>query len=369
MIKNLATMNKTALRDISGDRKTKFVNTTEKQATWQQELAGAIRTIDALYDRLGLKEKCSINTECHAGKSGQEGSLVAATAQFPVLVPESFLNRMVPGDPNDPLLLQVLPDSREMDIHSGFSQDPVGETDSVLSPGIIQKYQGRALMVTLGQCAVHCRYCFRRNYPYEQSPKSLEQWTPSLKKLEEDPKIEEIILSGGDPLVLNDRRLQQLVAVLDSIDQLKRIRIHTRLPIVLPARITQELLDLFLASRLQPVFVVHANHPNEIVDDCAEALRQIVRAGIPVLNQAVLLKNINDTTETQAKLCERLVNLGVIPYYLHQLDRVQGAAHFEVEVSAGKKIIEQLKQQLPGYAVPRFVREIPGEAGKTELQG
>ncbi len=368
MIKNLATMNKTALSNISGDQKTIFVTTLEQIPAWQQELSNAIRSVDALCDRLGLQEILSDNLGCHAENSDNDQLLSAAIKQFPVLVPESFLKRMTPAEPNDPLLLQILPTSQEVNKVPGYTQDPVKDSQASFAPGILQKYQGRALMITLGQCAVHCRYCFRRNYPYQQSPKSLEQWEPSLNKLREDSRIEEIILSGGDPLILNDHRLEQLIQQLESIDHIKRIRVHSRLPIVLPSRVTEGLLKLFQESRLQPIFVIHANHPNEIVDDCAEALRRIVRAGIPVLNQAVLLKGINDTTETQEKLCRRLINLGVMPYYLHQLDRVEGAAHFEVDVATGKKIIDELKQKLPGYAVPKYVREIPGEAGKTELQ-
>jgi len=368
MIKNLAAMNKTALSNISGDQKTIFVTTSENKPRWQQELSNAIRSVDALYDRLGLQEILSKNLGCHAENCNHDKLLSITTKQFPVLVPESFLKRMTPADPNDPLLLQVLPVSQEVNKVPGYTQDPVKDSQANFAPGILQKYQGRALMITLGQCAVHCRYCFRRNFPYQESPRSLEQWEPSLNKLREDSRIEEIILSGGDPLVLNDHRLEQLIQQLESIDHLKRIRVHSRLPIVLPSRVTEGLLNLFRDSRLQPIFVVHANHANEIVDDCADALRQIVRAGIPVLNQAVLLKGINDTTEALAELCNRLINLGVMPYYLHQLDRVEGAAHFEVDVATGKKLIEELKQKLPGYAVPKYVREIPGEAGKTELQ-
>ncbi len=341
---------------------------SEKTPRWQQELANAIRNVDELYKRLNLKEILSDNEECHVEKAQKKELICEAIRQFPVLVTESFLNRMTPADSNDPLLLQILPTIQEVDKIPGFGLDPVGDSRAIFAPGIMQKYQGRALMITLGQCAIHCRYCFRRSFPYQQSPKSLEQWEVSLKKLQENPRIEEIILSGGDPLVLNDRRLGQLLEQLESISHLQRVRVHTRLPIVLPSRVTDELLKLFLNSRLQPIFVVHANHPNEIVDDCADALHQVVRAGIPVLNQAVLLRGINDTTEIQAELCSRLINLGVIPYYLHQLDRVDGAAHFEVNPEAGVKMIEELKQLLPGYAVPKYVREIPGKPGKTELK-
>ena len=372
MIKNLASGDKTAPKAISRDRETISVITSKNKPQWQRELANAIRSADLLCERLGLKaighDSKATGAESNSTQKGTNGhSLQSILRQFPVLVPESFLRRMTPRDPRDPLLLQVLPSFHELDKTVGYSFDPVGDQQSVFAPGMLQKYRGRALMITVGQCAVHCRYCFRRNYPYHQSPRSLVQWEPSLEKLRQNRQIEEIILSGGDPLVLGDQRLAKLIGRLDAIDHLKRIRIHTRLPIVLPSRVTEGLLDLFRNSRLQPIFVVHANHPNELVDDCAEAIVRTVRAGIPVLNQAVLLKGINDTTETQAELCRRLINLGAIPYYLHQLDRVEGAAHFETGVTLGKKIIDELKQQLPGYAVPKYVREIPGEPGKTEL--
>lgn len=367
MIKNLASGDKTAPKAISRDRETISVITSKNKPQWQRELANAIRSVDQLFERLGLRATGTQPNAGEAQNNSRDSSLSAILEQFPLLVPESFLKRMTPQDPRDPLLLQVLPSFRESDKTVGFSSDPVEDRQSVFAPGVLQKYRGRALMITLGQCAVHCRYCFRRNYPYHQSPRSLEQWEPSLEKLRQNRQIEEIILSGGDPLVLNDQRLAKLIGQLDSIEHLKRLRVHTRLPIVLPSRVTEGLLNLFRESRLQPIFVVHANHPNEIVDDCAEALFRTVRAGIPVLNQAVLLKGINDTAQTQAELCRRLINLGAIPYYLHQLDRVEGAAHFETEVALGKKIINELKQTLPGYAVPKYVREIPGELGKTEL--
>lgn len=359
MIKDLTTMNKTAPTLISPDQKT--------IPLWQQEMAQAIRSVDELYNRLELTDLISKYDKTSSNNSNNPLEVTQAVQQFPVLVPESFLKRMIPGDVNDPLLRQVLPVSQELETVPGFSSDPVGDIQAVLAPGMLQKYHGRALMVTVGHCAINCRYCFRRSYPYQQSPKSFEQWETSILKIKENPEIEEIILSGGDPLVLNDHKLGQLIRELERIDHLQRIRIHTRLPIVLPSRVTDQLLDMLTSSRLQPFFVVHSNHPNEIVDDCATALKRIVRAGIPVLNQSVLLRQINDETEIQEKLCNRLINLGVIPYYLHQLDRAEGTAHFETEVEVGLKIIEELKSKLPGYAVPRYVREIPGESEKTEL--
>ncbi len=341
-----------------GNLPEKFLSETEipaRTARWQQELARAIRQPAELLRRLDLSE----HLLPEALQSHQE---------FPLLVPESFLNRMQPGNPNDPLLLQVLPAADEQAVQPGFHIDAVGDEAAELTPGLLQKYTGRALMITLGQCAVHCRYCFRRHYPYQTAPAARRQWQEALQSLEQHPQIEEIILSGGDPLILSDRKLGELLTELEALPQLTRLRIHSRLPIVLPSRVTTELLQRFQQSRLQVLLVVHANHFAEIAADCAEALKCLVRSGFPVLNQAVLLKGINDTANIQTELCRRLINLGVIPYYLHQLDRVQGAAHFETAETTGREIIETLKTRLPGYAIPRLVREIAGEKSKTELK-
>jgi EF-P beta-lysylation protein EpmB len=222
-------------------------------------------------------------------------------------------------------------------------------------------------LITTGTCAVHCRYCFRRHYPYGDEPRRLDDWTPAIDTLAADSTIHEAILSGGDPLVLSDSRLRTLIEALAAIPHLKRLRIHTRLPIVLPDRVTDSLLEVLRESRLQPVMVVHANHAQEVVDDCAAALRRLVSAGIPTLNQAVLLKGVNDSIEDLSELCESLGNLGVIPYYLHQFDRVQNAGHFEVPVERGLELVEELRRRLPGYLVPRYVREEAGAESKTPL--
>lgn len=322
--------------------------------TWQQSLAAAIRDPAVLLRRLGL------NSDLLAGA-------LAAAGQFPLLVPESYLRRMRPGDPSDPLLMQVLPLGSELVHPTGFGVDPVGEHNAMLAPGVLQKYAGRVLLVVTGTCAIHCRYCFRREYPYQSSPRSLDDWADSLAAIEADNSIQEVILSGGDPLVLTDRRLFELIEMLERIPHLTRLRVHTRLPIVLPDRMTDELLTGLKETRLQPIMVVHANHANEIVGDCAEALRRLVSAGIPTLNQAVLLRGINDDVDALAQLSNRLIDLGVMPYYLHQLDRVQGAAHYEVPIERGRALITALQAQLPGYAVPRYVQEVAGETSKLPL--
>lgn len=290
-----------------------------------------------------------------------------ATRSFPLLVPRSYLARMTPGDPHDPLLRQVLPAADEQSVVPGFVTDAVDDEAARKAPGLLQKYHGRVLLIAAGSCAIHCRYCFRRHYPYGEEPKRLDDWAPALQAIEQDATIHEVILSGGDPLMLSDERLARLVEQLDSIPHLTRLRIHSRLPIVLPDRVNSELLDTLRSSRLQPVMVVHANHPHEIAGDCEESLRRLVRSGIPTLNQAVLLRGVNDTVEALAGLCERLVDVGVIPYYLHLLDRVAGTAHFEVSEARGQTLITELRGRLPGYAVPQLVREIAGEPSKSPV--
>jgi EF-P beta-lysylation protein EpmB len=328
--------------------------TESRAATWQQELANAIRDPDALIDRLGLPDEL------------REGAR-RASQLFPLFVTQSFLRRMRPGDSQDPLLLQVLPLGAEANSTPGFVADPLAEASARSAPGLLQKYAGRALLISTGACAIHCRYCFRRDYPYGDEPRRLADWEPAFVQLREDASIREIILSGGDPLMLTDARLAEIVARLEQIPHLDRLRIHTRLPIVLPSRVTPGLIDVLGGSRLTPIVVVHANHPAEIVGDCREALRLLVTSGLTVLNQTVLLGGINDAVEPLSELSLRLVNVGVIPYYLHQLDRVNGTAHFEVPVSRGLELIAELRARLAGYAVPLYVREVPGAQHKLPL--
>lgn len=320
--------------------------------SWQRQLAAAIRDPAELRKRLGLPA-------IEAESTGSEG--------FPTLVPESFLRRMQPANPHDPLLLQVLTGPEESNSVAGFVADPVGDTAARKAPGMLQKYAGRALLVATGACAVHCRYCFRREYPYQNEPRRMDDWQPAIDALAEDSSITEVILSGGDPLMLTDIRLTELCQKLDAIPHIERIRFHTRLPIVLPSRVTDNFIRLLKELRAQPLVIVHANHGNEIADDCQQALQRIVRAGVPVLNQAVLLRNINNCADALEELCRRLTNIGVMPYYLHQLDRITGAAHFEVDVATGRRLITELAARLPGYAVPKFVQEIPGQPNKTSL--
>jgi EF-P beta-lysylation protein EpmB len=323
-------------------------------ASWQQIMKEAVRDVGELCQLLNLPQ-------------GFADRAVKAAHDFPLFVPRPFLARMRRGDPNDPLLRQVLPLEAEIIPAEGFTLDPVADSAASVQPGLLHKYHGRALIVTTGACAVHCRYCFRRHFPYHLAPRSLAQWEPAIERIAADETIHEVILSGGDPLTLVDELLARLADRLADISHLRRLRVHTRLPIVIPQRVTDELLSWLTGTRLTPIMVVHANHPAEIDADVARAVSCLIDAGIPVLNQAVLLRGVNDDAEVLTELCERLIDLRVMPYYLHQLDRVAGAAHFEVPVARGQEIIRQLQAQLPGYAVPRYVQEVAGAPHKVSL--
>ena len=325
---------------------------TAEPETWSRELAAAVRCPRELLRRLELPESMGSD---------------AAAAGFRTLVPESFLRRMRPGNADDPLLRQVLPAVAETLAVEGFRPDAVNDLPSRTAPGVIHKYPGRVLLIAAGSCAVHCRYCFRRDYPYSEEPKSLADWDEALGTVRRDESIEEVILSGGDPLMLPDGRLLQLLAMIDAIPHVDRVRVHTRLPIVLPSRVTDALLTTLRGLRSQPWIVVHANHANEIASDCSDALRRLVDSGVPVLNQAVLLCGINDNLNTQADLCKSLINVGIRPYYLNLLDRVAGVAHFAVPDEVARKIAAGLRERLPGYAVPVVVRDSGEGPSKSAL--
>ncbi len=322
--------------------------------SWQQAVRTAIRDVDTLCQRLGLNPaNLALASE--------------AARQFPLFVPEAFLRRMQPGNPRDPLLRQVLPLAAEDASPPGFGRDPLHEAAAQPTPGLLHKYAGRALLITTGACAIHCRYCFRRHFPYSEAPRGIAGWEPALAAIAADSSLEEVLLSGGDPLMLADGTLAELAARLAEIPHLSRLRIHTRLPIVIPQRVNDALLAWLTASRLTPVLVLHANHPAEIDSEVAAAVGQLRSAGVLLFNQAVLLKGVNDQANILADLSRRLIGLGVTPYYLHQLDRVAGAAHFEVPEQRGLEIMSTLRATLPGYAVPRYVREEPGATAKTPL--
>ncbi len=321
---------------------------------WRQELKVSVRTASQLLEAIELP------ADFRSGISGPE-------TDFPVFAPWPYIRRMKKGDPRDPLLLQVLPRPEEARLEPGFSADAVGDLAAERAPGLIHKYQGRALLITTGACAVHCRYCFRRHFPYETAPRSLADWQPAIDVLRADATIEEVILSGGDPWTLVDDTLAALANELATIPHLKRLRIHTRLPIVIPQRVTDELIAATTGTRLTPIVVVHANHAREIDAAVEASLLKLARAGCVMLNQAVLLRGVNDSVEALADLSRRLLDCRVTPYYLHQLDRVQGAAHFEVPLERGQVLVDKLRPLLPGYLVPRYVREIAGETHKRVL--
>jgi len=286
---------------------------------------------------------------------------------FSVRVPRGFAARMRRGDPADPLLLQVLPQAAEFYAVSGFTTDAVGDLAARAANGVLHKYPGRALLIATGSCAVHCRYCFRRHFPYAQETAAADRWHAAIEHVRADPSTEEVILSGGDPLSLATPKLAELTHALSDVPHLRPLRIHTRLPIVLPERVDAELQDWLRRLPWPVAVVLHANHAHEIDDGVAAACASLRASGATLLNQSVLLRGINDDVKVLADLSVRLFDVGVLPYYLHQLDRVAGAAHFAVDDARARDLVGALQRRLSGYLVPRLVREVSGEPGKTPL--
>jgi EF-P beta-lysylation protein EpmB len=291
----------------------------------------------------------------------------AATALFSLRVPRSFVARMQKGNVQDPLLLQVLPLGLETQVNPAFMTDPLQEKDAEAVPGLLHKYHGRVLLVPHGLCAVQCRYCFRRHFPYEDHTVGKQGWQNAFAYIEKDESLHELILSGGDPLALSDANLAYLAQGAAHIPHLKTLRFHSRIPVVLPERIDAEFLSIFEGIRLNKVMVLHCNHAAELDAAVGEALSALKHAGFTLLNQAVLLKGVNDTLEAQVALQHKLWEYGVLPYYLHLLDRTQGVAHFEVDLATAQRLIAAMQQQLPGYLVPKLAREIPGEGSKKTI--
>ena len=320
---------------------------------WRQSLRDAITEPRELLELLGLPQLAP--------------RLPANDAGFALRVPRGFAERMRRGDPSDPLLLQVLPQLAELDEAPGYTGDAVGDLDAVKRAGVLQKYDGRALLIAAGSCAVNCRYCFRRHFPYAEELAAAHAWREAVDCLAADTSIREVILSGGDPLVLSTQKLTDLTDALRGLPHVIRLRLHSRLPVVLPERIDAALCAWLAALPLQRVMVIHANHPNELDADVGAACARLRAAGVTLLNQSVLLRGINDDAEALANLSERLFALGVLPYYLHQLDRVSGTAHFEVPDTRARELIDRMRARLPGYLVPRLVRELPGEAAKRPV--
>jgi len=316
--------------------------------SWQRELREAVHDSAHLLKLLELPASLLTQT-------------ITTKQRFMLRVPKGYVARMRKGDPNDPLLRQVLPSLEEHKQLQGFRLDPVGDTAAEKVPCLLHKYQGRVLWITTGACAIHCRYCFRQHYHYAISHASNQAVLDAIRS---DASITEVILSGGDPLILSDKYLSELVQNLVHISHVQRLRLHTRLPIVLPERVNDELLTWLTETRLQVVMIVHVNHPNEIDESVNKVLQRLVDVGITVLNQSVLLRGVNDNAATLIALSERLLNSRVLPYYLHLLDRVQGAAHFEVPIETAALLLEEMRIALPGYLVPKLVREVTGMAYK-----
>ncbi|MDA8363717.1 MAG: EF-P beta-lysylation protein EpmB [Gammaproteobacteria bacterium] len=323
-------------------------------SAWQAALAEAITDPAELLEAVGLGLQLLPAAR-------------AAARDFPLRVPRGFVARMKRGDVDDPLLRQVLPLAVECREAPGYVPDPVGDLAAMVAPGVLHKYRGRVLLTTTGACAVHCRYCFRRHYPYGQATAASARWADALAHIAADPAVSEVILSGGDPLMLPDKRLSELTQALEALPQIRCLRIHTRLPVVLPERVDEGLMGWLAGTRLKAVVVVHANHPHEIDAAVRQALGRIRDCGATLLNQSVLLRGVNDDVATLAGLSEALFEAGVLPYYLHMLDRVQGAAHFEVDEARARVLMAQLATRLPGYLVPRLVREEAGANAKTLL--
>ena len=326
---------------------------TTHQTGWQQQLANAFTSIKDLCDYLSLNpDDLPILSDGHL---------------FPLKVPRCFADCMETGNPNDPLLRQVFPVHQEQLITPGFIDDPVGDLSAIAESGVIHKYHGRVLLITTAACAIHCRYCFRRNFPYSENQLTRQKQQQALSYIANHTDITEVILSGGDPLLLSDSRLLSLFNALNQIPHLKRIRIHSRLPVVLPARITSSLVDMLSNSPKKIVMVLHANHANELSQQVANSCQQLKKHSITLLNQSVLLKGVNDSADPLCELSEKLFTLDILPYYLHQLDKAKGTAHFAVNDETALALHHQIKSRLPGYLVPRLVKEISGKAYKISL--
>ena len=314
---------------------------------WKVILRRAVRSVEELAKQLGFSSVPSDWID---------------DPNFPIRVPRPYVARIEPRNLEDPLLLQVVPTDQESRVVDGFCDDPLVESKALVDRGVLQKYKGRVLLISTPVCAVHCRYCFRRNFPYEEHRNAgpIQQ----INSIEKDSTIQEVILSGGDPLMLSDTRLARITSLLDTIPHIRRVRIHTRVPVVIPQRITSKLRESLRSLRKKVVMVMHFNHANEVDADVSHALVMLHEDGITLFNQSVLLKKVNDSVDSLVSLSETLFENHVVPYYLHLLDRVSGTAHFEVDEQVSSKLYAELQAQLPGYLVPRLVREVPGESSK-----
>ena len=322
-------------------------------ATWQRVLAEAFTNIDSLCDYLKI--------------SPDDLDVLPEYRTFPLKVPRGFAECMEPGNPSDPLLRQVLPLRNELLDYPGYSHDPVGDQQAVAETGVIHKYHGRVLLIATGACAVHCRYCFRRNFPYTELQLSTHKIQQAIDYIVSRTEISEVILSGGDPLLLSDDKLELLLEKLAAIPHVQRIRIHSRVPIVLPVRINDRIFGAFDRLPQQVVMVFHANHPNELSCEVKMVCAKLRHRGVTLLNQSVLLKGVNDNDQVLCRLSEKLFTFGILPYYLHLLDKASGTGHFEVTKADAKILLNSLQQRLPGYLVPKLVEERQGAAYKLPI--
>ena len=334
-----------------------MINYLYQEQNWQSQLSDLITDPRELLNLLELSEQQLLS-----------GALLASN-QFKLRTPRAFVAKMQKGNPLDPLLLQVLPHHLELEDHPGFVTDPLGEEQANQQPGVLHKYKSRFLLTLTGACAVHCRYCFRRHFPYQENLPKTEDWDNIRNYIESQPDINEVILSGGDPLTLSNRKLSIWIERLASIPQIKFLRIHSRVPIVIPNRVDESLISLLKNSRLRIILVVHSNHASELDDFTCSQLAKLVEQNITVLNQAVLLNGVNNSAQVLVDLSYRLFDAGVMPYYLHVLDKVKGAHHFDLMPQDIDHIYKELLANLPGYLVPKLVREIAGEKNKTPLFG
>lgn len=354
--------------------------TPSVETHWQKELANSFTTLHSLLNYLQIDpssspQTSSVNTHKYAShtaiiKAQSTSSLIdehnRARSLFPMRVPKPFADLMQVGNWHDPLLQQVVPQRAEFIDIPGFVSDPLDEQNTT-TPGLIHKYKSRILLIVRGGCAVNCRYCFRRHFPYQQNQLSNGQYQAVIDYVKEDVNINEVIFSGGDPLMANDEQLAKLAHAVDSISHVKRLRIHTRLPVVIPARITQELITLLGSLRVKPIMVLHINHKNEVSAALKEKTKMLQRAGVTLLNQSVLLKNINDSEDAICELSEALFDANILPYYLHMFDPVKGASHFDVSKQNAQDIMAKVIKRLPGFLVPKLVKELAGQPGKTPI--
>lgn len=321
---------------------------------WQEEMKSLIRTPEELFQILQLDPALLPQS-------------TEASTKFELRVPRPYAARIRPGDIDDPLLRQVLPLAHELQNAPGYTRDPLAEKHRNPIPGLVHKYKGRVLLVVAGHCAVNCRYCFRRHFDYQQNTPGREGWLKVLDYLKHNSDITEVIFSGGDPLASSDRQLSWLTGEIEAIPHIRRLRLHTRLPVMIPSRIDSQCLSWISQTRLKVVLVLHANHANELDSEVADAMAKLAAAGVCLLNQSVLLRGVNDSLDSLIHLSERLFELDTHPYYLHLLDKVAGAAHFEVSEAEGVKLMAGMLKSLPGYLIPRLVREVPGANSKIPV--